>query len=247
MVSNAREEILGRLRTAERQVSPAKPAAGEPRQIAKGEVEVFLREAQIVSAKVTVVPGKDAIAQGVIELLGEKEVKSLLVVEDKRLDAAAMKKAAKELKAEYISIWELSEKEYLDKAFACDVGITCCDWGVAETASVVIFHRASAPRLPSISPPIHIAILYTSPHAEQTYNHGVILVTLLRYCRLVLADAHDLTGSSHDTYLVQPGTACLMQSLQAGGGYVLGTRGFADLVSFGYQCSLRREPVTGCG
>ena len=95
MVSNAREEILGRLRTAERQVSPAKPAAGEPRQIAKGEVEVFLREAQIVSAKVTVVPGKDAIAQGVIELLGEKEVKSLLVVEDKRLDAAAMKKAAK--------------------------------------------------------------------------------------------------------------------------------------------------------
>ncbi len=143
-------------------MSPAEPAAGEPRQIAKGEVEVFLREAQIVSAKVTVVPGKDAIARGVAELLGEKEVKSMLVVEDKRLDATALKKTAKELNAEYISTWELSEKEYLDKAFACDVGITCCDWGVAETASVVIFHRASAPRLPSVSPPIHIAILYTS-------------------------------------------------------------------------------------
>ena len=161
MASNAREEILGRLRTAKRQVSPAEPAAGDAGQPAKGEVEVFRREAQIVSAKVTVVPNKDAIAQGVSELLGDREVKSLLVVEDERFDSTALKKAAKELGAEYISTWELSEKEYLEKAFTCDVGITCCDWGVAETASVVIFHRLNAPRLPSVSPPIHIGILYT--------------------------------------------------------------------------------------
>ncbi|MGE5544158.1 MAG: LutC/YkgG family protein [Bacillota bacterium] len=161
MASNAREEILGRLRTAKRQVSPTKPAAAAPGQPAKGEVEVFQREAQIVSAKVTVVPGKDAIAQGVLELLGDREVKSLLVVEDKRLDNAGLKKAARELNAEYISTWELSEKEYQEKAFTCDVGITCCDWGVAETASVVIFHRIDAPRLPSVSPPVHIGILYT--------------------------------------------------------------------------------------
>lgn len=166
MASNAREEILGRLRTAKRQVSPAKPAAGDPGQPAIGEVEVFLREAQFVSARVVVVPGKDAIAQGVIELLGDKEVKSLLVVEDRRLDNTGLKKAARELNAEYISAWELSEKEYQEKAFTCDVGITCCDWGVAETASVVIFHRVDAPRLPSISTPIHIAILYTGKLLE---------------------------------------------------------------------------------
>jgi len=160
MASNAREEILGQLRMAKRQVSPANPAVGESEQPVKGEVEVFLREAQIVSAKVTVVPGKEAIAQGLMELLGDKEVKSLLVVEDRRLDNAGLKKAARELNAEYISAWDLSEKEYQEKAFACDVGITCCDWGVAETASVVIFHRVDAPRLPSVSPPVHIGILY---------------------------------------------------------------------------------------
>lgn len=159
MAGNAREEILGRLKTAKRQVSPTKPAAvGEP---ARGEVEAFMLEAGIVSARVTVVPGKDAIARGVLELLADKEAKSLLVVEDRRLDKAGLRDAARELNAEYVSTWELSEKEYRQKAFACDVGITCCDWGVAETGSVVIFHRLDAPRLPSVSPPIHIGILYT--------------------------------------------------------------------------------------
>lgn len=160
MASNAREEILGRLRTAKRQVPPPKPVTGDLGQPARGEVEVFLREAQNVSAKVIVVPGRDAIARGVTEFLSEKGVKSLFVVEDERLDSAALKQVAQELNAEYVSTWELSEKAYLEKAFACDVGITCCDWGVAESGSVVIFHRIAAPRLPSISLPIHIGVLY---------------------------------------------------------------------------------------
>jgi len=160
MASNAREEILGRLRTAKRQVPPSNPVTDDPVQPAKGEVEVFLREAQAVSAKVNVVSGRDAIAQAVKEFLSEKGVKSLFVVEDKRFDSAALKQVARDLNAEYVSTWELSEKTYMDKAFACDVGITCCDWGVAETGSVVIFHRLEAPRLPSVSPPIHIGILY---------------------------------------------------------------------------------------
>ena len=74
-----------------------------------------------------------------------------------------------------MSVWELSERAYLDKAFACDVGITCCDWGVAETASVVIFHRVSAPRLPSISLPIHIAILETDKLLKDMKSLDIVI------------------------------------------------------------------------
>ncbi len=175
MDSNARQEILGRLRKAERLMIPPVPVEGDIGQPVKGEVEVFIREAQTVSAQVVVVRGWEGVAQGLMELLGDKGAESFLVVEDERMDLGALKQAAQDLNAEYVSVWELSERAYLDKAFACDVGITCCDWGVAETASVVIFHRVSAPRLPSISLPIHIAILETDKLLKDMKSLDIVI------------------------------------------------------------------------
>ncbi len=62
---------------------------------------------------------------------------------------------------EVISADSLSERETLkDKAFSVDAGITGADFAVAESGTIVIAIGKNMPRLISISPPIHIAIIH---------------------------------------------------------------------------------------
>jgi L-lactate utilization protein LutC len=42
---------------------------------------------------------------------------------------------------------------------ACDVGITSCDWAIAETGSLVMCSRPGQERVASLTPPVHIAIV----------------------------------------------------------------------------------------
>ena len=62
---------------------------------------------------------------------------------------------------EVISADSLSERETLkDKAFSLDAGITGADFAVAESGTIGIAAGKSMPRLASIAPPIHIAVIH---------------------------------------------------------------------------------------
>jgi L-lactate dehydrogenase complex protein LldG len=45
-------------------------------------------------------------------------------------------------------------------ALGCDVGVTSCDWAIAETGTLVMRSRPGQERVASLLPPTHIAVVY---------------------------------------------------------------------------------------
>lgn len=53
----------------------------------------------------------------------------------------------------------LASEAPLDVLALAGAGITCADWGIAETATLVLAASPAQPRMPSLLPPAHLAIL----------------------------------------------------------------------------------------
>lgn len=54
---------------------------------------------------------------------------------------------------------QLPQSEQRDLLLPCDVGITSCDWAIAETGTLVMRSRPGQERVASLLPPMHIAIV----------------------------------------------------------------------------------------
>ncbi|MGE5398556.1 MAG: LutC/YkgG family protein, partial [Chitinophagales bacterium] len=92
--------------------------------------------------------------------LKDRNVKSLLMVDDDRLDYSTMKRIIDDLPGECTVASELDNELFREKAFSCDASITYCDLGIEESGSLVVFHRPGAPRLASIAPKVHVAVVH---------------------------------------------------------------------------------------
>ena len=74
-----------------------------------------------------------------------------------------------------------------DELFACDVGVTTAQWGIAETGTLVLESARERSRLLSLVPPIHVAVLSTRCICEslgdaldrvrQATSHAITFIT----------------------------------------------------------------------
>ncbi len=74
-----------------------------------------------------------------------------------------------------------------DELFACDVGVTTAQWGIAETGTLVLESARERSRLLSLVPPIHVAVLSTRCICEslgdalgrvrQAASHAITFIT----------------------------------------------------------------------
>ena len=74
-----------------------------------------------------------------------------------------------------------------DDLFACDVGVTTAQWGIAETGTLVLESARERSRLLSLVPPIHVALLSTRSicaslgdalaHVRQADSHAITFIT----------------------------------------------------------------------
>jgi L-lactate dehydrogenase complex protein LldG len=60
---------------------------------------------------------------------------------------------------DYDALAALPHEERRAKLLACDVGITSCDWAIAETGTLVMCARPGQERLASLIAPMHVAIV----------------------------------------------------------------------------------------
>lgn len=169
MTSKAREEILGRLKLAQ-PVNPVPMQLSPPGLGLPGEIEKFTEAAQQGAATVFRIERIEELEDILGGYLEPKAVSSIMVAEDARLPLDSIKNLAARLKAIYIDANSLDELSLREAAFNCDVGITCCDLGIAQTGSLVIFHRAQSPRLPSIAPPIHIGLVWADDILDSLHD-----------------------------------------------------------------------------
>ena len=158
----AREEILGRLKSATKRQNvdrPEKPTLSEitlesQQMIRRFESELSMRTGVLYQAG----DKKDAL-RILLDIITAEGLKSFVASSEKihGVDIASL--GSKNGLSVTIPK-DLADRDSLrDAAFAADAGITSADFAVAETGTLGLIFSHNHPRLLSIAPPLHIAII----------------------------------------------------------------------------------------
>ncbi|MSQ12922.1 MAG: hypothetical protein EXR47_02040 [Dehalococcoidia bacterium] len=106
----------------------------------------------------TRVEAADAVAAIAAKLGAKTTVRSdHAVFEDTPVDAAL-----KERGVESHRLTALGRDTRKDLAARAELGVTGVDWMIAETATAVLVSRKGAPRIASLLPPVHVAVVEAS-------------------------------------------------------------------------------------
>lgn len=95
------------------------------------------------------------------ELLKSRGAQTLLVSKESRV-GRTLKEAGNSDLPEILVYDEAIEHWQSELFYSVDVGITSTRGGIAETGSLILWPSADEPRLMSLVPPIHVAVLYAS-------------------------------------------------------------------------------------
>ena len=128
------------------------------------------------------------------EISAAEGIRSAIISTDEIINMLGLPEWGASSGIEVFSIETLLDREALkDKAFSVDAGITGADFAVAESGTIGIAAGKSMPRLASIAPPIHIAIINLGKlfPTYETAMHNYIESTKAMPSQLVL-----ITGPS---------------------------------------------------
>lgn len=177
-MSQARENILGRLREGRQAVGVQSPARSKDFQVpvsdfslvrdrdwnAQQKLEIFQQKIESVHGEVHRVPADGWIPE-LIRLLAEKKIKNLLVSD--------CKQPALELREQWhadlpqLLDYQRPIEDWKPELFnQVDAALTTSRGAIAETGSLILWPDADEPRLMSLVPPVHFVLL----QADQIYS-----------------------------------------------------------------------------
>jgi L-lactate dehydrogenase complex protein LldG len=161
MSENARERILGRLRAAPRPEEPRPEAPAFPAAAAQPSERIARLKSLMAAMRteVHVVP-ESLWASRLREIIAGRGIRTLLYAPGAAIGPALEAAAAEgdpvfpELKA-----YDSPVESCRDLLFKVDAAITTAAGAVADTGAIILLPDAAEPRLMSLVPPIHIAVL----------------------------------------------------------------------------------------
>jgi len=161
MNETARDRILTRLRSAPRPEEPRPSSPSRPAGVADRDSMVARLKSlmETMRSEVHVVAGAEWIAN-LKHILRQRPIKSLLYAPETEM-GAALRAAWDEDAAglpELVAYTETVEA-FKDRLFAVDAAITRAAGAVADTGAIILTPGSHEPRLMSLVPPIHIAVL----------------------------------------------------------------------------------------
>jgi L-lactate dehydrogenase complex protein LldG len=160
-MSNARAAILERLRKAPKKPAPDLPAWTPYISTTETALDRFRRLMTAVKGEI-IDATRASLADTVRQVLADKQARNLLYAPatpiGKALDAAWAKEPGPQLVPYDRPIDELKSMVVND----IDVGITSTMGAIADTGSLIVWPTIDEPRLMSLVPPIHIAVLEAS-------------------------------------------------------------------------------------
>jgi L-lactate dehydrogenase complex protein LldG len=154
-MSDARTEILGRVRAnlaAEQGRAVALPPVLTGAPVPPGErYERFRSVLEKVGGRVERVSSLEAAFDRVLALVRERRAGQVAIS-----DAAGLDPLVHRLLPEVeVVLPAMGRAMLLDS----EIGITCAQWGIAETGSLVLESARERHRLVSLLPPVHVALL----------------------------------------------------------------------------------------
>lgn|SRR5262245_19152630 len=124
--------------------------------------ERLAMEVNAVGGEAFLVSELAAATEQLQKLLAEAGAASAVCWQHELLERMGLRGLVEAAGAKLIDHDELSrlpEAEQRQTLLACDVGITSCDWAIAETGTLVVCSRPGQERVASLLPPMHIAIV----------------------------------------------------------------------------------------
>ena len=161
MSETQRERILARLRNAPRQELPRPPSAAPPSAApARGERAARLKSRmEAVRAEVHLVPS-EAWIDRLKEILAVRSVATLLYAPQTAIGEALRHAWETDAAgAPELVAYAGPVETFKERLFAVEAAVTTAAGAVADTGAIILRPTAAEPRLMSLVPPIHIAVL----------------------------------------------------------------------------------------
>lgn len=166
MSNGARERILSNLRAAVRQGSFAVPETGVMPIVELSQEEKVAKLRRLMEAmhtEVYVVKAADWVVK-LKEFLRKRQLKQLLYAPGTELGSVLEQAWENDLPG--LIGYQEDVEQCKEKLFEIDASITSTKGGIAESGAVILWPTATEPRLMSLVPAIHIAVL----EADKIYN-----------------------------------------------------------------------------
>jgi L-lactate dehydrogenase complex protein LldG len=161
MSETQRERILARLRNAPRQELPRPPSAAPPSAApARGERAARLKSRmEAVRAEVHLIPSETWIDR-LKEILAVRSVATLLYAPQTAIGEALQHAWETDAAGPTELVAYAGPVEtFKERLFAVEAAVTAAAGAVADTGAIILRPTAAEPRLMSLVPPIHIAVL----------------------------------------------------------------------------------------
>ena len=168
MTEAARERILHRLNTAAGRMLPARPAASPPTAAASSDrpLEKFADLMRAMRTQVEIVGDQDWVHR-LGTILKEKKLKSLLYAPEtdigRRLEAHW---PTDDPYLPELRTWQGPIENFKESLFQIDAALTSTVGAIADAGAIVLWPDTREPRLMSLVPPLHIALL----RSDRIYN-----------------------------------------------------------------------------
>ncbi len=172
ILSSIREHLAESKRFDTQDVHPPTTARRTTSKSVAGDrdkpvIELFRHALEAVSGHCSIVRTIDEAAQAVQEIVAERKASGPPATaggsdsHSRRVavsDSALVRAILGRVKTEAAFLDSPSQAELFD----CDVGITCAQWAIAETGTLVLESERERNRLASLVPPVHVAIIEAS-------------------------------------------------------------------------------------
>ena len=144
-------------------------ALSDSNENAKALIDEFKENAESQGWNTSKVPDLSGAKEVLISILNGIECKSIVCTNEQAVNLMDLDKI---LSNQEIKICKLmsndnrntnaieSEQYFRSVAEVADVGITGCDFAVAETGTIVVIPKSGVSRLVSLTPPVYIAIVW---------------------------------------------------------------------------------------
>lgn len=167
-MTTSRDKILNKLRTARQPFPDAPPRPQVYQPVTKLDdtsadslVERFVSEITLLKGEAFVVEGDNAACEKVRELLISHQTKRLLSWDFRHIPVKNLENPIRELGIEiiYPEIHDEFHHETLVTLETAQVGLTGVDFAIAATGTLVVSTGEGKPRIPTVLPPAHIAVV----------------------------------------------------------------------------------------
>jgi L-lactate dehydrogenase complex protein LldG len=166
MSNGARERIFANLRSALEQGGTSFPETGALPRMALGREEKVVRLKQLMEAvhtEVHITPAEGWIEK-LKEILIKRQSNTLLYAPETKIGEALERAWQDGLPP--LTAYGDTVEEFKETLFGIDAGITSTRGGIAESGALILWPDEKEPRLMSLVPSVHIAVL----EADRIYN-----------------------------------------------------------------------------